>query len=153
MGLRKTSADSLSTLHRLEECASFSNPFSGSSHSARGGWGALREKTNASKENKVGSRPVSVNPWSEAVPIQAKSASLRGVQRGNSAAMDVLRSSPHEYMMGELLGLVCTVSPLERNLMLCCMNVASDAQRGLYTLWASCDILMQQCKALLSDGS
>lgn len=100
MGLRKTSADSLSTLHRLEECASFSNPFSGRNSSSQGAWGTSREY--ASKENKVGSRPMPVNPWSAAVPMHAKSGSLRGVQRGNSAAMEILRSSPQEYLMGEL---------------------------------------------------
>ena len=100
MGLRKTSADSLSTLHGLEECASFSNPFSGRNSSSQGAWGAPRE--HASKENRVGSRPRPVNPWSDVVPIQAKSGSLRGVQRGSSAAMDILRSSPQEYLMGEL---------------------------------------------------
>ena len=98
MGLRKTSADSLPTLHRLEECASFSNPFSGRHSSTHGSWGAPRE--HASKENKVGSRPMPVNPWSDVVPMQAKSGSLRGVQRGNSAAMEILRGSPQEYLMG-----------------------------------------------------
>ncbi len=128
MGLRKTSADSLSTLHRLEECASFSNPFSGSSHSGTGAWGASREKPKVSKENRAGSTPVSVNPWSEAVPIQAKSGSFRGVQRGNSAAMDVLRSSPHEYMMGELPW-TCLRTWWQPGS--CCMNVCGTPGRCL----------------------
>ena len=110
MGFRKTSADSLSTLHRLEEGASFSNPFSGSSsRSGRGAWGASRES--AGRANKGGSRPASVNPWGEALPMQAKSSSLRGVQRGNSAAMEILRSSPQDYLLGELQspGVLCSV--------------------------------------------
>ena len=101
MGLRKTSADSLATLYRPDDCASFSNPFSGSSSSTRGAWGTFSRY--ASKENEQGSQAAPVNPWSEAAPVQAKSTSLRSVQRGSSAAIDVLRGSPQSHLSGWLL--------------------------------------------------
>ena len=44
-------------------------------------------------EERQPSQQGSVDPWKDAMPAQAKAGSLRGCQRGNSAAMAVLRSS------------------------------------------------------------
>ncbi len=97
MGLRKTSADSLATMHRLEDCAFFRNPFSNGNPGPKAGKAANGDD---SKETEQHSRQSSVDPWSYAEPVKRKSTSLKGVQRGNSAAMDILRASPLEF--GEL---------------------------------------------------
>lgn len=97
MGLRKTSADSLATMHRLEDCAFFSNPFSNSHPGPEAGKAA---NGHDGEETEQHSRHSPVDPWSYSEPVKRNNASMKGVQRGNSAAMDILRASPLE--LGEL---------------------------------------------------
>ena len=109
MGLRKTSYDSL---NRLEECTSFQNPFTGSRNADQGLWrGFLTAGSEKGTEERQSSQQGSVDPWKDTVPARARTGSLRGCQRGSSAAMAVLRSSPQgSAMLGES-SMLLLVSP------------------------------------------
>ena len=97
MGLRKTSYDSL---NRLENCTSFQNPFTGSRNADQGLWrGFLTAGSEKGAAERQSSQQGSVDPWKDAVPARAKTGSLRGCQRGSSAAMAVLRGSPQGSAM------------------------------------------------------
>ena len=94
MGLRKTSYDSLS---RLEECTSFQNPFTGSRNADQGLWrGFLTAGSEKGAAEAQLSQQGSVDPWRDAVPARARTGSLRGCQRGSSAAMAVPARLPTE---------------------------------------------------------
>ncbi len=125
MGLRKTSYDSLS---RLEECTSFQNPFTGSRNADQGLWrGFLTAGSEKGAAERQPSQQGSVDPWKDAVPAHARTGSLRGCQRGSSAAMAVLRGSPQgSAMHGEsLMLLLAPYLALRDHLALCQILTAS----------------------------
>lgn len=108
LGAKKTSADNLETLHRMEVYCAFRNPFSGGSGGGSGAWAAPAAATSSRggpSKGTDGSQMAPVNPWSQAAPIEeghgSGGPSMRGVQRGNSAAMEMLRGSSTDPMQGQ----------------------------------------------------